>query len=87
MDKEKDNLIYSVLNPYNTRKYKRPYYQKITNSFRTIARIGSKAEIHPNSKDEEPRLVFELEYLESLPEYEPISLTRYWFKDTLLGRV
>lgn len=52
-----------------------------------VARIGTKAEIHPKSKDEEPRLVFELEYLESLPEYAPISLTRYWFKDTLLGRI
>ena len=52
-----------------------------------VARIGTKAEIHPTSKDEEPRLVFELEYLESLPEYAPISLTRYWFKDTLLGRI
>ena len=52
-----------------------------------VARIGNKAEIHPISKDEEPRLVFELEYLESLPEYEPISLTRYWYKDTLLGKV
>lgn len=52
-----------------------------------VARIGSKAEIHPKSKDEEPRLVFELEYLESLPEYAPISLTRYWYKDTLLGRI
>ena len=52
-----------------------------------VARIGSKAEIHPESKDEEPRLVFELEYLESLPEYQMLSLTRYWFKDTLLGRV
>lgn len=52
-----------------------------------VARIGNKAEIHPISRDEEPRLVFELEYLESLPEYEPITLTRYWYKDTLLGRV
>lgn len=52
-----------------------------------VARIGSKAEIRPTSKDEEPRLVFELEYLESLPEYEPVTLTRYWFKDTLLGRI
>ena len=52
-----------------------------------VARIGNKAEIHPKSKDEEPRLVFELEYLESLPEYAPITLTRYWFKDTLLGRI
>lgn len=52
-----------------------------------IARIGNKAEIHPESKDEEPRLVFELEYLESLPDYEMLKLYQYWFKDTLLGRV
>ncbi|MBO4314377.1 MAG: DNA (cytosine-5-)-methyltransferase [Prevotella sp.] len=52
-----------------------------------LARIGNKAEIHPRSNDEDPRLVFELEYLESLPEYEMISLNRYWYKDTLLGRI
>ena len=52
-----------------------------------VVRIGNKAEIHPESKDEEPRLVFELEYLESLPDYQMISLTKYWYKDTLLGRV
>lgn len=52
-----------------------------------IARIGNKAEIHPDSNDPEPRLVFELEYLESLPEYEMLSLTRYYYRDTLLGRV
>lgn len=52
-----------------------------------VARIGNKAEIHPKSNDEDPRLVFELEYLESLPDYEMISLTRYWYKDTLLGRI
>ena len=52
-----------------------------------VVRIGNKAELQPASKDEEPRLVFELEYLESLPDYKPISLTRYWFKDTLLGRI
>ena len=52
-----------------------------------IARIGSKAEVNSKSDDEEPRLVFELEYLESLPEYETVSLTRYWYKDTLLGRI
>lgn len=34
-----------------------------------IARIGSKAEIHPESNDKDPRLVFELEFLESLPKY------------------
>lgn len=52
-----------------------------------IARIGSKAEINPESKDEEPRLVFELEYLESLPDFEMVKLNRYWYKDTLLGRI
>ena len=52
-----------------------------------VARIGNKAEIYPKSNDEEPRLVFELEYLESLPEYKMLSLTRYWYKDTLLGRI
>ncbi len=52
-----------------------------------VVRIGNKAEIHPESKDEEPRLVFELEYLESLPDYQMVSLTKYWYKDTLLGRV
>lgn len=52
-----------------------------------IARIGNKAEIYPESNDEDPRLVFELEYLESLPDYEMLSLTRYWYKDTLLGRI
>ena len=39
-----------------------------------IARIGSKAEIHPESNDKDPRLVFELEFLESLPKYIPIRL-------------
>ena len=52
-----------------------------------IARIGNKAEIHPKSGDEEPRLVFELEYLESLHEYEMVTLSKYWYKDTLLGKV
>jgi len=34
-----------------------------------IVRIGSKTEIHPDVEDDKaPRLVFELEYLESLPE-------------------
>ena len=52
-----------------------------------VARIGNKAEVNSMSNDEEPRLVFELEYLESLPDYQMLSLTRYWYKDTLLGRV
>ena len=53
-----------------------------------IARIGSKAEINKASKDTDPRLVFELEYLESLPEYKPIKLNIFnTFRDTVLGRV
>ena len=52
-----------------------------------VLRIGNKAEIHPESKDEEPRLVFELEYLESLQDYQKVQLYRYWYKDTLLGRI
>lgn len=53
-----------------------------------IARIGNKAEIHPESEDKEPRLVFELEFLHSLPEYLPIKLNIFnTYRDTLLGRV
>lgn len=53
-----------------------------------IARIGNKAEIHPNSKDKEPRLVFELELLKQFPEYinvQPNIL--YTYRDTTLGYV
>jgi len=53
-----------------------------------IARIGKKSEIHPNSKDTDPRLVFDLEYLESLPEYIPVKLNiKHTYTDTLLGQV
>lgn len=53
-----------------------------------IARIGNKAQIHPESNDTDPRLVFELEYLESLPEYRPIHLDfNRTYTDTFLGRV
>ena len=53
-----------------------------------IARIGNKAEIKSGSKDTDPRLVFELEYLESLPEYKPIKLNIFnTFRDTVLGSV
>ena len=34
-----------------------------------IARIGSKAEVHKDCDDKDPRLVFDLEFLQSLPEY------------------
>ena len=54
-----------------------------------IVRIGSKTEIHPDVEDDKaPRLVFELEYLESLPEYKMINLNfQHAFTDTFLGRV
>lgn len=53
-----------------------------------IARIGNKAEIHPEGGDKDPRLVFELEYLESLPEYVDVRPNiMYAYRDTLLGRV
>lgn len=53
-----------------------------------IARIGTKAEIHPESNDKDPRLVFELEFLESLPDYHPICLNiNHTYTDTFLGRI
>jgi DNA (cytosine-5)-methyltransferase 1 len=53
-----------------------------------IARIGNKAEIHDDSNDTDPRLVFELEYLESLPDYKPIKLNIFnAYRNTVLGSV
>lgn len=53
-----------------------------------VARIGNKAEIHPGTGDKEPRLVFELEYLESLPEYRMVKLNIFnAYKDTVLARL
>ena len=53
-----------------------------------IARIGNKAEIHPESGDKEPRLVFEMEYLESLPEYKMVKLNIFnAYRDTVAGSV
>lgn len=53
-----------------------------------IARIGNKAEIHPESEDKDPRLVFELEFLQSLPDYMPIKLNIFnTYRDTVLGRI
>ena len=53
-----------------------------------VARIGNKAEINRGSKDTDPRLVFELEYLESLPEYKQVKLNIFnAFRDTILGSV
>lgn len=54
-----------------------------------IVRVGSKAEVHPEVEDSKtPRLVFELEYLESLPEYKMVTLNfQRAFTDTFLGKV
>ncbi|MCQ2330315.1 MAG: DNA (cytosine-5-)-methyltransferase [Paludibacteraceae bacterium] len=54
-----------------------------------VARIGNKAEIYPETEDTEPRLVFELEFLESLfPSYKDIRPNiQYTFRDTTLGGV
>lgn len=52
------------------------------------ARIGNKAEIHPESKDKDTRLVFELEYLQSLPDYVPTRLSiNYTWTDTFLSKI
>lgn len=53
-----------------------------------IARIGNKTEIHPETEDTEPRLVFELEFLESLPDYVDVRPNiMYAYRDTLHGKV
>lgn len=53
-----------------------------------VARIGNKAEIHPETNDKDARLVFELEYLESLPNYIPVRLSiMQTYTDTLLGHI
>lgn len=53
-----------------------------------IARIGNKAEIHPETNDKDPRLVLELEYLESLPTYKMIKPNIFnTYRDTVLGKV
>lgn len=53
-----------------------------------IARIGNKAEIHPECGDKDPRLVFDLEFLQSLPEYVPVKLNIFnTYKDTCLGSI
>ncbi len=53
-----------------------------------IARIGSKAEVHKETGDIAPRLIFELEFLERLPEYKQMRLSIYnAYTDTILGRV
>ena len=53
-----------------------------------VARIGSKAEVHKDSDDKDPRLVFDLEFLQSLPEYLLVKLNMFnTYCDTTLGRI
>jgi DNA (cytosine-5)-methyltransferase 1 len=55
-----------------------------------LLRIGDKTEVHPETKKDlkAPRFVIELEYLESLPEYQMITLRfQHAFTDTFLGKV
>lgn len=53
-----------------------------------IARIGSKAEIYPESGDKDPRLVFELEFLVSMPNYVMVKPNIFnTYRNTILGRV
>lgn len=53
-----------------------------------IARIGNKSEIYPDTEDKDSRLVFELEYLESLPNYIMLKPNIFnTYRDTVLGRV
>ena len=41
-----------------------------------VARVGTKNEVHPETEDERPRLVFELEYLETLPKNVKVRLDK-----------
>ena len=53
-----------------------------------VARIGNKAEIHKDSQDTDPRLVFELEYLTSLEDYKMVKPNiAYTYRDTVAGRI
>lgn len=53
-----------------------------------IARIGNKAEIHPETNDKEPRLVFELELVKQFPNYINIQPNiLYTYRDTTLGYI
>ena len=50
-----------------------------------IARIGSKAEIHPKSNDKAPRLVFDLELIHQFKEYKNIQPNIFHtYRDTTL---
>ena len=53
-----------------------------------MARIGRKSEIHPECNDDDPRLVFELQFVDRLPEYRTVRLPIFkTYADTILGKV
>ena len=55
-----------------------------------LLRLGDKTEVHPEAKKDQkaPRFVLELEFLESLPEYQMLTLRfQHAFTDTFLGKV
>ncbi len=53
-----------------------------------VARIGSKAEIREDSNDTDPRLIFELEYVGSLNDFQSIHLPYFrTYKSTFLGSI
>lgn len=53
-----------------------------------VARLGNKAEVHPESNDTEPRIIFELEWINGLSYYKTIKLPLlYTYNDTKLGSV
>lgn len=53
-----------------------------------IARIGNKAEIHPETNDKEPRIMFELELIRTFDEYKPVKLNIFnTYRDTILGSI
>ena len=44
--------------------------------------------MHKDCDDKDPRLVFDLEFLQSLPEYVPVRLNMFnTYCDTTLGRI
>lgn len=52
------------------------------------ARIGSKSELYPISGDDNPRLIFDLEFLQSFDKYIPIKLNIFnTYCDTILERI
>ncbi|MBR1550037.1 MAG: DNA (cytosine-5-)-methyltransferase [Bacteroidales bacterium] len=55
-----------------------------------LLRLGDKTEVHPETKKDlkAPRFVLELEYLESLPKYQMLTLRfQRAFSDTFMGRI